>query len=153
MSFDYNEYYQALVLGPASFLAFGFVIFVLGIIFQIKPQLVPRKIKEQFKYAGLLISVLALLISLFIVTTTSHFTLIYDKEEQVVETNGTITKIDFDRYHMKMYYENEFANPMYIIINDRTYYIMTIGDFEVGDDVTIEYLPKSMIIMKIESSE
>lgn len=153
MSFDYNEYYHALVLSPAIFLAFGFVIFVLGIIFQIKPQLMPRKIKEQFKFAGLLISLLALLISLFVVTTTSHFSLIHDKEEQVIETSGTITKMYFDRYHMKMYYENEYVNPMYIVISDKTYYIMTIGDFEVGDEVTIDYLPKSMIIMNIETKE
>lgn len=42
---------------------------------------------------------------------------------------------------------------MYIVINDKTYYIMTIGDFEVGDEVTIDYLPKSMIIMNIETKE
>ena len=41
----------------------------------------------------------------------------------------------------------------HVHIGNERYYIMSIGDLEVGDEVVFEYLPKSKIILAINKIE
>ena len=62
----------------------------------------------------------------------------------------SITAIEFARGTTKMFYDGQLASPDYITIEDQEYFIMHVGEYEIGDEVIIFYLPKSKVILEIK---
>jgi hypothetical protein len=89
---------------------------------------------------------------LFIGMYQLNLKLIYDDASNIEEINGNIEEIKDVLIPPKFYYLGDRVRPKIIKVDGIDYYIMTIGDFAVGDDVTIEYLPNSRIVISIFSN-
>jgi mRNA degradation ribonuclease J1/J2 len=73
-----------------------------------------------------------------------------EKESNALVNSGTITDITNTYGNNKFTYENKHSiASSYVYIDGEKYYIMYIGDFNVGDEVKFEYLPKSKVILSI----
>ena len=78
--------------------------------------------------------------------------LISEKASDKIESNGIITEITNAHGIDKYMYDNHVTYASYVYIDNERYYIMHIGDFKVGDEVSFEYLPKSKIILSINGT-
>ena len=75
-----------------------------------------------------------------------------EKEEDSLELAGVITDIQ-DTYGLNKYRHNDHvAFASYVYIDGEKFYIMCIEDYQIGDEVVIEYLPKSKIVLSIKDS-
>jgi len=96
--------------------------------------------------------VIALIILFTLVFTDIHhlnYKLVLDKNQSPEIITGEIDLINSVSIPPKFYYLGERVRPKKIEINNQEYYILTIGDFEVGDNVVIEFLPNSLVVMSI----
>ena len=48
--------------------------------------------------------------------------------------------------------ENNSGLGESLIINDKRYYVMTYGNYRIGDKVRVFFLPKSKYVLKIEKA-
>ena len=78
--------------------------------------------------------------------------LINEKENDKVEACGIITEIKDTHGINKYMYDGHVTYASHVYIDGERYYIMYTGDYEVGDKVAFEYLPKSKIIMSINDA-
>ena len=100
--------------------------------------------------------ILVIIFSLFVIIPSfKHgIHLFTEKEQDAIGDIGTITKITRTYGNNKFTYEDEHnAFSSYVYIDGEKYYIMYIGDFNVGDEVEFEYLPKSKVILSIYDAE
>ena len=100
--------------------------------------------------------IFVILFALFIVVPSfKHgMHLFTEKEQDAIGDVGAITKITRTYGNNKFTYEDKHsAFSSYVYIDGEKYYIMYIGDFNVGDEVEFEYLPKSKIILSINYKE
>ena len=52
----------------------------------------------------------------------------------------------------KFRHNDHVAFASYVYIDGEKFYIMCIEDYQIGDEVVIEYLPKSKIVLSIKDS-
>jgi hypothetical protein len=105
------------------------------------------------------LSVIHLLLATFIISmmfiigiSQLNIKMIDDDASNTEEISGNIDKISEVLLAPKFYYLGNRVDPKIIRIDGVNYYIMTIGDFTIGDDVTIEYLPNSRLVISIYSN-
>lgn len=80
--------------------------------------------------------------------------LFVEKESDALINSGTITDITNTYGNNKFTYEDKHSiASSYVYIDGDKYYIMYIGDFDIGDEVEFEYLPKSKVILSIYHAE
>lgn len=154
MSFEYSSYWIQLVGNALVFAFFGVIVLLWGIIVHMFPNrftLKRSKIKffRQNRYLHLYWCIISFLLLCMISIRHMNIDLIFEKESDSRNANGVITNIEPAKTDFKLYKEGSRVFPDYITINDTSYYIMDIGNFEVGDQVDIIYLPKSKIILSI----
>ncbi len=154
MQFDYSQYYKVLTIGSLFYMVF-FLLFILLIMlsdFKKDGQTVTLKNVSKFLITHVLVICFALFI---IVPSFKHGIYLFSENEQdAINDVGTITKITRTYGNNKFTYEdkhNVFSS--YVYIDGERYYIMYIGDFNVGDEVEFEYLPKSKIVLSIDYTE
>ena len=154
MQFNFSQYYKLLSVG--SLLIFGFA--MLYVIISAGSFFTNNNITDAYKRfwqvlsSDVVIVVLALYITLPPFKHGIH--LFTEKEQDAINDVGTITKITRTYGNNKYSYgdeKNVYAS--YVYIDDEKYYIMYIGDFNIGDEVEFEYLPKSKIILSIDYTE
>ena len=150
MQFDYSQYYKVLTIGSLFYMVF-FLVFILIIMFSsFKKNGQTVTFKNVIRF--LKTHILVILFSLFIIIPSfKHgIHLFTEKEQDAIGDMGTITKITRTYGNNKFTYEdNHSAFSSYVYIDGEKYYIMYIGDFNVGDEVEFEYLPKSKVILSI----
>lgn len=154
MQFDYSQYYKVLTIGSLFYIVF-FLVFILIIMFSsFKKNGQTVTLKNVIRF--LKTHILVILFSLFIIIPSfKHgIHLFTEKEQDAIGDVGTITKITRTYGNNKFTYEDKHsAFSSYVYIDGEKYYIMYIGDFNVGDEVEFEYLPKSKIILSIYDAE
>ena len=154
MQFDYSQYYKVLTIGSLFYMVF-FLVFILIIMFSsFKKNGQTVTFKNVIRF--LKTHILVILFSLFIIIPSfKHgIHLFTEKEQDAIGDIGTITKITRTYGNNKFTYEdNHSAFSSYVYIDGEKYYIMYIGDFNVGDEVEFEYLPKSKVILSIYDAE
>jgi len=147
MHFEYDEYYRELYKYPL----FGIIVGILGFLW-ISYNIV-KKVREdyRFKIKNIFFIVPLIFISFFLYLQFNFLNLGIKKDYDVntVFVSGEIEYIRSELNSPKLQYEGEVVDPSVITINNQEYYIMTIGDFEVGDYVVIEFLPNSLVVMSI----
>ena len=147
MYFEYDEYYRELYKYPLFVIIVG-ILGVLWIMFYIV-----KKIREDYRFEikNLLFTVPLIFILFFLYLQFYFLNLGINKDSDVntVFVSGEIEYIRSELNSPKLQYEGEVVDPSIITINNQEYYIMTIGDFEVGDYVVIEFLPNSLVVMSI----
>ena len=154
MSFEFDEYWNALVGRALVFVILGILAFAWGIIVYIYPRIFPLKthrikLFRKNRKLHLYWTIFSFLALSLMGVCLMNRNLIFEKPSAVLEMIGVITSIDGAKSGWKWYYEGERVDPSYITINDERYYIMNIGGFEIGDQIIISYLPKSKIVLEI----
>lgn len=154
MSFEYSSYWIQLVGNALVFAVFGVIALLWGIIVHMFPNrftLKKSKIKlfRKNRKLHLYWSIISFILLCMISIRHMNKDLLFEKESDSRNTNGVITNIEPANADFKLYKDGSRIFPDYITINNVRYYIMDIGEFEVGDQVDITYLPKSKIILSI----
>lgn len=153
MFFDFNEYYNKLVLFPFVFIVIAVIIFVIALVSYFKHSFIVRRFNYKFdKRISIIIALLSLLIFLLGYSTMNK-DLLYEGIADSIQINGIITNVDGVDLPPKFTYNDIPVTPKIITVNGEELYIMFIGDFEMGDNVTIEYLPKSHIVLSIDFTQ
>ena len=151
MIFDFTEYYNRLFIEPLIWIIFTTLIIVPSIILSY-PGIRKNKfcIKE-----GLLLLLSTLVFSAILIVNLISFNphLFTDKNKETRSEIGVITDIKIPDFSAKHFYDGHIVWGSIITIDDEEYYIMTIGEFEVSDEVVIEYLPNSKVVMSINYLE
>lgn len=109
---------------------------------------------KQKNVKGKAFSILTLMILLFVCLFpfVHGIHLFLEKEEDSLELAGVITDIQ-DTHGLNKYRHNDHtAFASYVYIDGEKFYIMCIEDYQIGDEVVIEYLPKSKVVLSIKDS-
>lgn len=150
MKFEYNQYFKMICIGCLIMFSFFFFLTIFEAISYFKKQFH----KEDNKFSQYLLSVFIDIVFLYVsfCPLINGIHLISEKENDKVEAIGTINKITEAQGIDKYAYEGKTVFASYVYIDDEKYYIMYIGDFEEGDTVRFEYLPKSKVILSIDDA-
>jgi hypothetical protein len=132
-----------------------FLLFVLLIMFSSfkrDGQIVTLKNVSKFLITHILVISFAIFM---VVPSFKHGIYLFSENEQnVISDVGTINNITNTYGNNKFTYEDKHSTlSSYVYIDGERYYIMYIGDFNVGDEVEFEYLPKSKVILSIYHAE
>lgn len=155
MQFEYNEYQRALVNNPLLFFVMGAVILIFGIIVYKYPSLMWKFRLWQEPYESdrpiyLFYTVLCFVFGTAMSLNFMNVDLLLEDENNISVLHGNILEIEDTKQTFKLSYQGKRVNPNYIVIDDEEYFIMYIGDFDVGDTVEITYLPKSKVVLEIQ---
>ena len=143
MNFEYNEYLNKLLIIPAILIVLSLVVLVRFFL----------RLKKRFKIKTLeiIVTAIVILLMMFVGIKQLNIRIISDNVNNTEEISGYIEEIVDVSTPPKFYYLGERVRPKIIRIDGKDYYIMTIGYFEIGDAVTIVYLPNSKIVTSISS--
>ena len=148
MVFDYNEYFKILFIGSLFILLIFSLLFVLTTIFLIKNDSIIKLDKKTISSIfSILISFFFIIMSVFSFRHGIH--LIYEKENSKIQCTGEITNIRKTFGNNKYVYNGHTKFASYIVINNVEYYIICVDNIEIGDNVIIEYLPNSKVVLSI----
>ncbi len=141
MVYDYFEYYKVMFIAPIVFFCFAALVTLVNLL-------------KQKNVKGKAFSILTLMILLFVCLFpfVHGIHLFLEKEEDSLELAGVITDIQ-DTHGLNKYRHNDHtAFASYVYIDGEKFYIMCIEDYQIGDEVVIEYLPKSKVVLSIKDS-
>ena len=141
MVYDYFEYYKVMFIAPIVFFCFAALVTLVNLL-------------KQKNVKGKAFSILTLMILLFVCLFpfVRGIHLFLEKEEDSLELAGVITDIQ-DTHGLNKYRHNDHtAFASYVYIDGEKFYIMCIEDYQIGDEVVIEYLPKSKVVLSIKDS-
>ena len=154
MNFPYSQYYKVLTIGSLFYLIFFllFILFLMVSSFKKNGQAATPKHVIKFLISHILVISFAIFM---VVPSFKHGIYLFtEKESDALVNSGTITDITATYGNNKFNYENKHStHSYYVYIDGDKYYIMYIGDFNIGDEVEFEYLPKSKIILSIDYAE
>ncbi len=144
MIFSYNEYYGNLYIFPIIII----ILFSVVIFATLYTILYVDKLKIKFKVLIELV-VIVLAITIIITNILQLNINIKTDEQNDIHISGVITSTETVKNPPKFHYNGDIVTPSIIIVNDIELYIMTIGNFEIGDEVNIIYLANSKVILEI----
>ena len=150
MLFDYQQYFKILCSGSLIIIALAIVLIAMDLLSYFKNW--PFKFHKNIPGTVLSMFVLLFLIIMFVFPLKHGIYLFDEKENDKVQGSGTITEIAETYGNNKYVHDNQNVFAAYVYIDGEQYYIMYIGDFEVGDEVVFEYLPKSKVILSIDDN-
>lgn len=135
-------YYKTMCIAPLVMFGFAVLVYLIN-----RPKKKKKKVKENI-IAFLISFVYMFYIGLPFVHGVHLF---WEKEEESVELIGTITDIK-DTHGINKYRHNDHVSfASYIYIDDKKLYIMCIDDYQIGDEVVVEYLPKSTVVLSMRN--
>lgn len=155
MYFEYTDYVMGCMVLPICVILFAVAFFIFALIHEL------AAIKQSgFSYRKLVHIVLALLVCGFFFLLNigrlfhGGFYLVAERENDAVIMQGAISDInDLNRFsfpELKNVYRDGQPNGAQLVINGITCIAISSGDLEVGDFVTVTYLPRSKYILSIE---
>lgn len=145
MTFDYIDYFNKLVVLPIVVLIATFLALV-AFLLRCKYNRTPVKLAEFIAVC----LVIPLMLSVGVSSLNTH--LMNEKTEDVVKRTGIITAVHKQILPAKFYYRGDLVTPCFVTIDNMDYYIMTLGNYQLGDEVTVDVLPQSKIILSINSN-
>jgi amino acid transporter len=149
MEFSFNEYYGVLVNSSIIFIVIALIILIYGVVKYFKSKKTRLNTNIKVEKGSLILVLMCFIVICSIGIATMNTSLLFEKEEDKVSTQGIISEINEVKNPAKLTYNHMQVTPNWIVINGIEYYIMYIGDFSVGDNVSIEYLPNSLIVLSI----
>ncbi len=142
MTISYSAYFKVIALPVLVFAGAAFICLIVGIIQMIK--------KKKRGFQKVLLSVLTV-VFIFIAARAQLIPaarLLLDAGAQRCFAEGTITGKEMDRT-----YEHNRYTGWYVVIKSEKYYIFDDGQLYKGQQVKIEYLPHSRMIVNWEPEE
>ena len=146
MKFDYSYYVRNSLIIPGLTALLFLTLFIINLVSAIKEYHTPKS-NLKFNIIACLISFI--LIIIFITNFSRGFMLLFEKENDAISSEGVIEKIERMSNPTRYGIDGNRFSAVYITVNGRKHYAMTSGDFEIGDNVEIIYLPKSGFILEI----
>ncbi len=155
MIFEYDAYWRNICSVPLFGIVWSLFTLLVGII----AFICFIKLKKKKEIVITLVAVLLWIISLpfynrndIINLQNGGIYLLEEKEDDVISKTGIIENIVepsemFPQF--KGYHDGKYKYGADITIGGEVYLAIDSGDFEVGDRVTITYLPKSKVILSI----
>lgn len=151
MTFDYSVYFRQNCVVPLGLAGFCLIVCIIAFVSFFKDRG-----KHLDANGVVIIAIVLFLLSINLVPLfRGGIHLLYEKETDQIQVTGTIEKtmgIDFFT-GAKYDTENNNGNGEIIVVNGKKYYLMTYGDFGVGDDVVLDVLPRSGFVLKMEIAE
>lgn len=144
MTFSYNDYYYNLFVIPTILIIVSLVLLVSVVIS------INKRSRQRVIYS--LSAIITISVLFFVGLYQLNIDLMVEDSTSTEEASGDIVKISEVLFPPKFYYMGSRVRPMIIEVDENVYYILTIGDFTLGDHVTVEYLPNSKIVLSIHSS-
>lgn len=158
VTFEYSLYYDACFVMPLLILiaAVCAIIYATGI-------LIKHTSKKEFRLEILLKVIVFYLVGSFFVCLNGGrllnggIMLISEKESSAVTIEGTITAVEdlgkFSFPELKTEYGYSRSNGVLITVGGKRCKASTLGQFEIGDSVSVFYLPKSGYILSITETD
>ncbi len=149
MYFDYDTYYNSLVVQSGLGIIFDIFIFIIVFILIIALK---KNNKLRNKIFPIVSLAMLFIPATLLITHVSQFNpkLIWDERETTIYIEGKVTDVKEIKNPPRMMLKYGRANPHYITIDNQVYYIMDIYEVQKGDIVTIEYLPNSKVILYVQ---
>ena len=156
MVFDYSVYYKNNFILPLVIS----LITVFFVIASVRTITVSIKREDSLKAKGLfvhsifLLAMILLLVVHLIPLLRGGIFLFSEKEADKIVISGIIEKIEEINYCSGVHYntDEKKRSGEALIINGNKYYIVTHGQFNVGDRVLMEVLPQSKFVLKINKN-
>lgn len=143
MVFSYSEYFEKVFVIPLILLIIV-IIDLLFLLYRRRPNG-----KHHVSKFELILQIVGIVVLAFVSITQFRLGIILDNEQSTQTISGDISNISDVRLPSKYYMNGSRVWPKLIEIDGEEYYIMTIGDFELNDQVEIEYLKNSKIVISI----
>lgn len=147
MTFEYESYKNHLFWEPLS----GIVIAILLVFFVIY-KLHRIKSFRNIEIKLYLISVIGLILVISIgyicfLSLKFGIYLVYEDERDVIVYSGRIMSIE-EQFYMRGYDEESgTTNCFILIISDEEFIFTTAEGLKIGDNVVVEYLPQSRVVL------
>lgn len=153
MVFAYSEYLFNNLMLPVFALVF-IAVPVFRMVGRIIGQLVRKEAVEFGDSKVVLLFILLIVVAAILCNILLHggIHLILERPGSAVTTQGTIEEINACGIleSPKYTFSGENSNGYKITIGDVTCTSMALGSLEVGDEVTVTYMPKSGFVLSIE---
>lgn len=151
MTFDYNVYFRQNCVVPVAFL--------LVTIFVVSSQIArwwnnngaSTNVTRLTRALAVCIFVFLFIVNMIPLIRGGAYLLI-EKESDVIQVQGTIEdtielgSIGGAKYQV----EQNHGYGEAIVIDGSKYYLMTYGDYRIGDNVVIDVLPRSSLVLRID---
>ncbi len=151
MQFSYQYYKNFLLFG-------GLLTLIIGLVFLVFSIRLLRYVKPIFKFGRILflfkfliiscISIFLLIISLMNLRYGIH--LVKENESDSIELVGFIDEINETWFIQGYYSEGGKVNCKIVIINQEKFLFVATDDLVIGDEIKIDYLPKSRVVLSYE---
>ena len=151
MNFEYDDYYNKLYEMPLITIIIA-VLMIFGSLSAL--IIIINKHRKLNLYAmGLLLS--CVFSSILLVSGVNGFNaeIKHDKPAESIQLTRIISDIRTVSNPPRFYYEGQIVIPKIITIHDAEYYCMTIGTIKVGDNVEIDYMENSKVVLSINLTE
>ena len=150
MDFDYSQYFEACLLNPIVVSVFFLSVLTPVIIQNIKKFKVSVNKKEIIKF----VLILGVFIMFFVINASrllfGGIYLIFERVPDSVILEGEIQAIvEVDNFEFPII---DSGNAVRFIIQGKECTAISRGDFQVGDYVTIRYLPRSKYVLSIKEA-
>lgn len=155
MIFDYDVYLRNICSVPIFDIGWSLFAFLVGIVVFVCLIILKKKKEICIALVALLLSIIFLPFNNrndIINLQNGGIYLIEEKEDDAISKTGIIENIvePSERFpQFKGYYEGKYKYGADITISGEVYLAIDSGNFELGDRVTITYLPKSRVILSI----
>ena len=158
MTFEFSEYLNVDLIWPLFVMAFNLFVITVTVC-----SMVRAAKKDELDRSMIIPGTIGLIVICILLAICAGplfnggFHLIYEREDDAVSACGTIEKIgdypalfgNSSKYTTE--YGTTFGNRL--VINGKTFQIVTSGELKVGDEVKFRYLPNSGYILEIENTD
>lgn len=156
MTFAYHEYLLNALMMPLFALAFVLA----AIFFSLKPEIKNYFTTKEIEWShlgrklGLNIILLAMVVLMCVILSHGGFSLITERPKDAMTVTGTIEQIEARSSFESMKFWSDYGESYGIefTVDEITCVAMAQGDLEVGDQVTVTYMPKSGFVLSIEET-
>lgn len=151
MTYSYEVYYRQNCIVPLVFILFAFVALIFTVFSIVKSR-------AQFTGKNILKNCITLGVLLFLITINGirlvrgGVHLLWEKPHHAVRVSGEIERIiEMDSFTGGKYgTANNNGRGEGIVVNNKTYYLTTCGDYQVGDSVNLLVLPRSRFVLEMD---
>lgn len=150
MTFDYSIYYRCNCIVPLGFAVFTLCILGGALAFFAKHKITVHS-KEMLAFLFVSGICAFLLVINIIRLSRGGILLLFEKEADQVQVSGVIDEIIEIGFLTGARYDIEAnnGNGEAIVVNGEKFYLTTCGEFDVGDYVVLNVLPRSGFVLSI----
>lgn len=150
MTFDYHYFLNYLLYGALVGLFIGIFLFVFAL-YHFRSNIR----NSQNRTVSYFVIMLVFLISIYalyasLVNLRFGANLLFEDETAIVEQTGRIENIKEMKFIYVQYNDDGKSTCQLVTIDGKNYLFASIGDLEIGDYVSVDYLPKSRIVLEWE---